>query len=98
MPCPCGLGEASSVSFRASRCRRRKGAVVPTHVYFSGGSLILEEDFDQVSQQLSEHEAGLFTRKESRPPVRVAVYRSSVAYIEEIQRGEEEVPLAAYAD
>jgi hypothetical protein len=72
--------------------------VVPTHVYFSGGSLILEEDFDQVNQQLSQHETGLFTRKESRPAVRVAVYRSSVAYIEEIQRGEEEVPLATYAD
>jgi hypothetical protein len=60
---------------------------MPTHVYFVGQSLMVEEDFDQVNQQLNEHEAGLFTRKDAAPPVRVTVYRSGVAYIEEILSG-----------
>ena len=32
---------------------------MPTHVYFIGPSLMVEEDFGQVNQQLNEHEAGL---------------------------------------
>jgi hypothetical protein len=32
---------------------------MPTHVYFIGQSLMVEEDFGQVNQQLNEHEAGL---------------------------------------
>ena len=63
---------------------------MPTNVYFIGQSLMLEEDFDQVNQQLNEHEAGLFTRKDARSPVRVTVYRSAVAYIEEILSGADE--------
>jgi hypothetical protein len=63
---------------------------MPTHVYFIGQSLMLEEDFDQVNQQLNEHEAGLFTRKDGGSPVRVTIYRSGVAYIEEILGGADE--------
>ena len=63
---------------------------MPTHVYFIGQSLRVEEDFDQVNQHLNEHEAGLFTRKDGGPPTRVTVYRSGVAYIEEILSGADE--------
>jgi hypothetical protein len=62
-----------------------EGGFMPTHVYFSGRpSIIVEEDFDQVQQQL-EHEAGLFTlRTGGEPGHRVSIYRSAVAYVEEI--------------
>jgi hypothetical protein len=60
---------------------------MPTHVYFIGQSLMVEEDFDQVNQQLNDHEAGLFTRKDGGPSTRVTIYRSGVAYIEEILSG-----------
>jgi hypothetical protein len=63
---------------------------MPTHVYFIGQSLMVEEDFDQVNQQLDEHGAGLFTRKDGGRPTRVTVYRSGVAYIEEILSGADE--------
>lgn len=60
-----------------------------THVHFSGGpSIIVEEDFDQVQQQL-EHEAGLFTlRMRAETSHRVSIHRAAVAYIEEILIGE----------
>jgi hypothetical protein len=66
-----------------------EGGFMPTHVYFSGKpSIIVEEDFDQVLQQL-EHEAGLFTlRTGGEPGHRVSIYRSAVAYVEEILIGE----------
>jgi hypothetical protein len=62
---------------------------MPTHVYFSGRpSIIVEEDFDQVQQQL-EHEAGLFTlRTDAEPGHRVSIHRSAIAYIDEILMGE----------
>jgi hypothetical protein len=63
---------------------------MPTQVHFIGQSLMLEEDFDQVNQQLDEHGAGLFTRKDGGRPTRVTVYRSGVAYIEEILGGADE--------
>jgi hypothetical protein len=43
-----------------------------------------------VNQQLDEHGAGLFTRKDGGRPTRVTVYRSGVAYIEEILSGADE--------
>jgi hypothetical protein len=56
---------------------------MPTTVHFTGDqSINVAEDFDQVNQQLAQNESGLFTRDRERQP-RVAIYRASVAYIEE---------------
>jgi hypothetical protein len=67
-----------------------KGATMPTRVHFNGGEkpLVLEEDFEQVYGQLNEHESGLFNGWDGHQ-IRVTVYRSGVAYIEEIPRGGE---------
>jgi hypothetical protein len=57
---------------------------MPTIVQFNGGeSLMLEEDFDHVNQQLAQHEAGLFNRLVGSNEIRVSVYRASIAYIQE---------------
>jgi hypothetical protein len=66
---------------------------MPTTVKFMGGQgdLTIAEEFDQVNQQLAQNEAGLFTRVDSG--ARVAIYRASVAYIEE--RGDDEGPFVA---
>jgi hypothetical protein len=57
---------------------------VPTIVQFVGGeSLTLEDDFDRVNQQLGQHDAGLFNRQVGDDRVRVTIYRSNVAYIQE---------------
>jgi hypothetical protein len=67
-----------------------KGATMPTRVHYNGGEkpLVLEEDFEQVYGQLNEHESGLFNGWDGHQ-IRVTVYRSGVAYIEEILRGGE---------
>ena len=57
---------------------------MPTIVQFVGGeSLTLEDDFDRVNQQLAHHDAGLFNRRVGDDRVRVTIYRSNVAYIQE---------------
>jgi hypothetical protein len=57
---------------------------VPTIVQFVGGeSLTLDDDFDEVNQQLGRHDAGLFNRQVGDDRVRVTIYRSNVAYIQE---------------
>jgi hypothetical protein len=61
-----------------------EGGSVPTIVQFVGGeSLTLDDDFDRVNQQLGDHDAGLFNRLVGDDPVRVTIYRSNVAYIQE---------------
>ena len=56
---------------------------MPTIVQFVGGeSLTLEDDFDRVNKQ-GQHDAGLFNRLVGDDPVRVTIYRSNVAYIQE---------------
>lgn len=67
---------------------------MPTFVQFTGGqSFTVAEEFDQVNQQLGEHDAGLFNRLVGENQTRVAIYRSSVAYIAEHALGEFEEPM-----
>lgn len=57
---------------------------MPTIVQFVGGeSLTLDDDFDRVNQQLGHQNAGLFNRLVGDDHVRVTIYRSNVAYIQE---------------
>ena len=58
---------------------------MPTQVHFIGGEghFTLEEDFDQVNSQLHASDA-MFTRMVGDNRSRVTVYKSAVAYIEEL--------------
>jgi hypothetical protein len=87
---PPSSDSTSSLGSAPPNVEVEKEAVMPTHVYFSGGpSITVEEDFDQVQQRL-EHEAGLFTlMTAAEPGHRVSIHRSAVAYIEEIPLGEQ---------
>jgi hypothetical protein len=52
---------------------------------------VVAEDFDRVNQHLSQQGPGLFNRLVGDELVRVAVFSSSVAFVQEL--GEDTVPL-----
>lgn len=62
---------------------------MPTNVHFSGDErpILIKEDYERVSEQFSENRAGQFNLHD-RPGIRVSIYRSGVAYIEEVRSGE----------
>lgn len=58
---------------------------MPTLVQFTGGeSITVAEDFDQVNRELDDNDVVLFSRPVGEDRFRVVVYRSSVAYIQEV--------------
>ena len=59
---------------------------MPTLIKFSAGQqLKVAEDFHRVKQQLSQAGNGVFNRLEADRQVRVAVFVSTVAYVEEAE-------------
>ena len=69
---------------------------MPTLVQFAGGeALKLTDDFDTVNDQLHGADAHSFTGLLGSAEVRVTVYRTNVAYIQELG-AEPEGPLVAY--
>jgi hypothetical protein len=58
---------------------------VPTLIQFSSiEPFVVVEDFDRVNQHLSQQGPGLFNRLVGDERVRVAVFSSSVAYVQEL--------------
>jgi hypothetical protein len=65
---------------------------MPTLIQFNNiDSFVVAEDFDRVNQHLSKQGPGLFNRLVEDQRVRVAVFSSSVAYVQEL--GEDTSPL-----
>jgi hypothetical protein len=57
---------------------------MPAAVSFVGGeSFVLAEDFENVNRQLGQHDYGLFNRKLGDLNVRVTIYKTRIAYIQE---------------
>ncbi len=59
---------------------------MPTQVHFIGGEghFTLEEDYDHVNGQLHAADSSQFTRLVGDTRSRVTIYRSGIAYIEEV--------------
>ena len=69
---------------------------MPTLVQFTGGqSFTVAEDFEHVNQQLSRHDGVVVNRLAGENQTQVAIYRSSVAYIEQQAPGAFEKPAVA---